>query len=260
MGQINIGIANLIMSNLLRESYYNDSLINEARGITNKFFDVVKNSPILQLEFKTMSGIENKHIDNDVLASRYIDNNIKLFEVYTKEELDKEHNKIKKYIKESELSKIDDSKIKLYESIGTLIEESVSDYESIDVDRIHESFEFILEHIKKPKVNENEDNESEIINEEIIEIAVNKFNEKYNQLDEQDLNLFKKIVTSSFVEKSELFEDYKSKNLSLLNKINEDNSSDKINKSINKINEMKANAETIDSDIINLYELNKGLI
>ncbi|MFW6219857.1 MAG: hypothetical protein ACOC33_03375 [bacterium] len=260
MEQINIGIANLIMSNLLKESYYDDSLINEAKNTTSNFLDVVKNSPILQLEFKTINGIENKHIDNDILASRYIDNNIKLFEVYTKEELDKEHNKIKKFIKESEIDKINNDKIKLYKSIGTLIEESVSDYEVINVDKIHESFEYVLEYIKKPKLGVSENEDSDIINEEVIEIAVNKFNEKYNQLDEQDVSLFKRLVTSSDDEKKELFEEYKNKNLEILNKINEDNTSDKIRKTIDKINEMKINDDSIDSDIINLYELHKGII
>lgn len=258
MGKINIGIANLVISHLLKESYFNDSMINENKKIASKFFEVVKKSPMLQLEFKVMNGIENKFIENDSLASRYIDNNIKLFEVYTIDELESEHNKIKKYIKEN--IDLDSNKIKLYESIGTLIEESVSDYENVDVDKIHEAFEYVLDHIKKPKAKTINENTSEIINEDVIEIAINKFNEKYNQMDEQDLNLFKKLVNSTYEEKSNLLEEYKSKNLSVLNEINESNKSEKIEQSIKKINEMVFKEETIDTDIINLYELNKGLI
>lgn len=259
MGKINIGIANLIVSDLLKESFFNKNMINESRKITFDFIDIIKNSPILQLEFKVMNNIENKTIKNDTLASRYIDNNIKLFETYTLEELEKEHNKLEKYYKEE--INIDKNKAKLYESISNLIEESISDYENIDVDIIHESFEYILEHIKNPKIIENKNEEIEQINEDVIAIAIGKFNEKYNnQMNEQDLNLFKKLTTSNYNEKIQLLEEYKQKNINILNKINGSNNNPKINQSIEKINEMVSKPETIDSNIINLYELNKGLI
>jgi hypothetical protein len=44
-----------------------------------------------------------------------------------------------------------------------------------------------------------------------------------------------------------------------LNSINEENKSEKVEKTINKINEMKYNQETIDDDIIDLHELKQGL-
>ena len=89
MKNTNIGIANLVVSNKLRDSYFNNSLIEESKKITTDFFEVVKSSPILQLEFKVFNNLENKTIENDLAATRYIDSNIKLFEVYTIDEIDR---------------------------------------------------------------------------------------------------------------------------------------------------------------------------
>ena len=83
MKNTNIGIANLVISNKLKESYFNNNLIEESKKLTTDFLDIVKSSPILQLEFKVFNNLDNKVIENDLIATRYIDSNIKLFEIYT---------------------------------------------------------------------------------------------------------------------------------------------------------------------------------
>jgi len=79
MKNINIGIVNLMISNKLKDSYFTNTLIEESKKATLDFFNVVKNSPILQLEFNVFNNLENKHIGDDLAATRYIDSNIKLF-------------------------------------------------------------------------------------------------------------------------------------------------------------------------------------
>ena len=103
MKNTNIGIANLVISNKLKQSFFSNNLIEESKKLTNDFFDVIKSSPILQLEFKVYSNIENKHIDNELIATRYIDNNIKLFEVWTLREIEAEHEKLKTFLTEENL-------------------------------------------------------------------------------------------------------------------------------------------------------------
>ncbi|MDA3778949.1 MAG: hypothetical protein PF487_01755, partial [Bacteroidales bacterium] len=124
MKKVNIGIANLIISKKLNESYLNDKLIEESKKNTFDFIDVVKKSPILQLEFKVFNNIESKHIENDIFAKEYIDNNITLFEVYTLNEINNERVKLKKFINEDVLNE-DDEKIQLYIAISNLIDESL---------------------------------------------------------------------------------------------------------------------------------------
>lgn len=257
MKNVNIGIANLIISNKLKESYFNDKLVVESKELARDFFDVVKKSPVLQLEFKVFNNIENKHIENEQAATRYIDNNIKLFEIYTNEEIEEERAKLRGFLTEDITH--DSERIELYNAIQTLIKESLSYGENVDVDEIHEGFTFILNHIQKPKKNLVESVNVDEINEEVLEIAVNKFNEKYGGLEENDKNLVNSLIKADKNEKQKLLETYKSETLKTLNEIQDDNTKENVEKAITKINEMKYDENSIDDDIIELHELKKEL-
>jgi hypothetical protein len=262
MKSINIGIANLIISNKLKDSYINTNLIEESKKIASNFFDIIKNSPILQLEFKVYNNMENKHIDNDVAATRYIDNSIKLFEVYTLDEIQRERQKLIDIFNIESIqfnNESEQEKIKLYDAISNLISESINDYDKIDVDNMHESFIIVLDHLKKPKIL-IENVKFEDINEEVIEIAVDKFNDKYDSLNDDDKNLIKTLIESNDIEKQAILESYKSKNLEILEIISEENVKDNITKAIQKIKEMKYCKDTVDDNIISLHELRKELL
>ncbi len=256
MENINIGIVNLVVSKKLKDAYFSNTLIEESKQYMNEFFSVIKNSPILQLEFKIFNNIETKHIENDVVATRYIDNNIKLFEVYTLSEIEREHEKLKQFIAED--VKVDDNRVKLYIAINNLIKESLSNYDDIDVDVIHESFEYVLNHIKKPKIDEKHPHN--LINEDVIEIAINKFNEKYSSLNEDEKTLLLKLIKSTPEEKETLLEEYKNENLTILEGMNKENIKESLTKAIQKIKEMSFNPNTVDDDIISLFELKKGVL
>jgi hypothetical protein len=256
MENINIGIVNLVVSKKLKDAYFNNALVEESKKLTNDFLFIVKKSPILQLEFKVFNNIENKHIENDLAATRYIDNNIKLFDVYTLDEIEKEHENLKSFLTED--IQVDDNKVNLYIAIGNLIRESLSCYDKIDVDDIHESFTLVLNHVKNAKQSLTES--VDMINDDVIEIAVNKFNERYESLEENDRNLFNELVKANDDEKSELLEKYKSENLIILESINKETAKENIAKAIQKIKEMKFNLQTVDDDIIGLHELKKSIL
>ena len=272
MKSTNIGIANLVVSNKLKESYFSNNLLEESKKVTTDFFDVVKGSPVLQLEFKVFNNLENKHIENDLAATRYIDSNIKLFEVYTIAEIDAEREKLNKFVLENVVPTITDAdydlnKIELYNAIDTLINESLNDYDKINVDDIHEAFTLVLNHIKTPKkqlVESVEASDEKELNEEVIEIAITKFNEKYDSLNEGDKNLLKKLIKSNVGEKRELLEEYRTDILSILENVNkkevEDTKREKVLKAIKKISEIKYNSKTINDDIINFHEFKKEII
>ena len=258
MKSINIGIVNLVVSKKLKDAYFSNSLIEESKEITNDFFNVVKNSPILQLEFKVFNNIENKHIENDLIATRYIDNNIKLFEVWTLQEVEKEHNKLKPFLTED--IQVDDNKVQLYIAIGNLIKESLSNYNAVDVDNIHDSFILVLDHVKSTKQNLTESIDTDIIDENVIEIAVDKFNSRYESLADGDKSLLQKLIKYDDRQKSNLFEEYRNEDLKLLGSIDKETVNDVKIQAIQKINEMKFNPQTVDDDIISLHELKKILL
>ena len=258
MEKLNIGIINYIISNKLKDSYFNKNLDESKNNIT-EFFEIVKDSPILQLEFKIFNNIENKHIDDDLAASRYIDNNINLFEIYTIEEIEKEHEKLKSFLNEN-INYDDENKITLYESIFTLIEQSLIDNNDVDVNKIDESYSFVLNHIKTPKDNIIKNSKNDLINENIVEIAINKYNEKYGSLNEEDKRLLQKLIKFNNIEKEDLLESLKDENLKLLEGANNENVEDNIKKAIQKIKEMKYDKVNVDNDILSLYELKKEIL
>jgi hypothetical protein len=258
MKSINIGIVNLVVSKKLKDAYFSNSLIEESKEITNDFFNVVKNSPILQLEFKVFNNIENKHIENDLTATRYIDNNIKLFEVWTLQEVEKEHDKLKPFLTED--IQVDDNKVQLYIAIGNLIKESLSNYDAVDVDDIHESFTLVLDHVKSTKQSLTESIDTDFIDENVIEIAVNKFNTRYESLNDSDKGLLQKLIRYDNDKKSNLLEEYRNEDLKLLESIDKEIINDVKIKAIQKIREMKFNPQTVDDDIIGLHELKKDLL
>ena len=265
MKNINIGKANLLISNKLKNNYFNIDLITESTKISNDFIDLIKQSPILQLEFKAFSNLENKFIENDLTATRYIDTNIKLFETFTINEINEEHKKLEDFLKENGIEKnvddIDSNKLKLYESIGSLIIESITSSENIDVDNVHNSFNIVLEHIQTPERFPLMENiEMDNINNEIIEIAVDKFNKKYETLDESEKILLKMLTKSTDLEKQELLETYKTDVVNLLENADKTNIEDKIGKTVEKINKISYNSNTVNCDIVDLHELKKDLL
>lgn len=257
MENINVGVVTYIISNILKENYFNNNLINESKQLVNELFDIINESPILQLEFSVYNNIENKYIDNELMASRYIDNNIKLFEIYTIDEINDEHDKLKNIINETPVN-IEPKTNKLHESINELIKQSIDDYENIDVDKLHESFSFILNHIMKPKNQTNSN--SDVINEDVIEIAVDKFNEKFSVLNEDERNLFNKLINYNMDEKQSFFNTLKTETISLLEDISNNEIVDKVNTAITTLNETKCDSNNIDDNIIKLFELNKSII
>ena len=263
MKNTNIGIANLVVSNRLKDSYFNHNMIDESKKLTTDFFDVVKSSPILQLEFKVFNNLENKTIENDLIATRYIDNNIKLFEVYTIQEIDVERLKLSPFLDEGSTTD-NTERIDLYNAIDALITESLNDYNKVDVDNIQESFEIVLNHIKTPKTQTLTENvESKGVSEDVIEIAITKFNEKYDSLNESDKNLLKTLIKANKTEKQELLESYKSDCLTILERVDKDadeSKNSKIANAIRKIREMKYNSKTANNDIIGLHEFKKELL
>lgn len=258
MENVNIGIVNLVVSGKLKDSYFKNEMVTESKERINEFFDVVKSSPILQLEFKVFNNIEGKHIENEIIAKDYIDNHIRLFEIYTIEEIDAEREKIQKFLQEG--AEYDLERVDLYIAIDTLINETLETHNKKDVDKMHESFMHVLKHIQTPKKELLENVDVQPLNDDIIGIAVEKYNEKYASLDESDRELLKTLIKASVNEKQKLLETYKSESLELLEGVNKDGTHDKIARAIQKIKEMVYNQETVNDDIIGLHELQKGLL
>jgi len=269
MANINVGTTTLILFEKHKKMFLNDEILNESMANsyiteTNRLLNIILESPILKTELKFINNIQNKHIDNDILASRYVDDNVKLFEVYTIDEVLKERKKLNEFYDSNIINKLKDSKqLNLYDAIDGLIIESLKPHEDINVDVLHESFNVVLNHIKTPKNKENKINESinvQNLDEEIIKLAVDKYNEEFSQLTSEDKKFIKKLINTNDIEKKKLFEEEKNECLKLLENMDEPHLITRKEKAIEKVKLMESTDDNINDQLINLYDLKRGLL
>lgn len=226
----------------------------------NNFINIVSESKILKKEYDIFDSILNNRISSDVVASRFIDKTISLMENYTIEEIDKEHEKLNNINIEG--VSLDESKSKIIKDIINIIYESNKSNNFVDINLLYESYTNILDYITKEKTLKNTNNNINI-NETVLNIALDKFNKKYSNLNENDINILKKITTSNYNEKIILFEEFKNNNIKILSETlildKDQNNIDKYNKAIEKINNITISESNIDNEIIKQYDLSKGL-
>jgi len=225
--------------------------------LPSKFVKLVSESTILQKELDVYYNLENKHIENDLLATRYIDENISRFKEIPANHIDREHNKLKNLYKDCNL---DSNRKKLYESIHNLIYQN----EEVDVDLIHESFEYVLDHIKK---NKKEDETEKFIIPEgvdidmVIDRAIERFNDKYsNLLEENDFTMIKTLVIGNDKEKEKLQENLKAEVLDIIDNIQSEGIQDRIHKTVDAINKMEYDGKRVSENVIKLMELKNSII
>lgn len=226
----------------------------------NNFITIISESEILKTEYDIFESLLNNRITSDVVASRFIDKTISLMENYTIEEINKEHEKLNNINVEG--VSLDESRSNIINDIINIIYESNKSNNFVDINLLYESYTNILDYITKEKTPKNTNNNINI-NETVLNIALDKFNKKYSNLNENDINILKKITTSNYKEKIILFEELKNNNIKILSETlaldKDQNNIDKYNKAIEKINNITISESNIDNEIIKQYELSKGL-
>ena len=263
---INFGFIKDGLVNSTTSLYLNESkLTNDLKD----FLKVVKSSPVLTLEYIVYKNIENKYIEDDLLATRYIDENISLLKKFTKKEIISENNKLSAFERDYQIS---EQKEKLYESISTIILENTFDNTFKNVDKIHGAFENVLNYIKNNKSNQ-ELNENKSLFEEykdkylnidfILNNEIKKFNEKYSHHSEGETGILKVLVKEDTTEKEKLFNSLINETLNKVDNllVSEESAevSNKLQKVKEKINEMKFNEESLIDDIVKINNLKESL-
>ncbi len=255
MSEYNFGIIKTTFTNYLNES---EDVV--ARDSFKKFMQLIKESELLKGEFKFYKNLEEKYQPNDVLAAKYIDDTIKQFTnqgLATFKNLSEEHSKFKVLV-EGLKTKVSPAKKELYEQIHTLLFESLRP--KMDVDQLNEAYSFVMEYIKnnKPKLVEStEDSYENIPKDFLIRKAIEKFNDKFASLNEDDKVLFKTIISEDVDIRSNYFKTLKNGILSTLSEY--DKVDDSINEAVDKLNKMNFNETTYIQDVLTLKELNEDL-
>jgi len=257
----NFGSAKSSITRKLTTSLLNKENITENEILFKEFVSIVKNSPILTLEFIVFNNLEEKYIADDISAMRYIDENITLFKSYTKDEILKENQKLDKFLGESSKD--------VYDDIQNLIIENSVKKGIPNIDKIHTSFQNVLSHIKKEKIKPIVESvggdQDELLKyftpDAIVKKAVENYNTRYSTLTETEWRIVKVLSDNNPEEKLSLYEEIKSDVLSTLNNlIGEDEDRNlKLNKIITTINETVFNEEIALDEITKLIDFKDEL-
>jgi hypothetical protein len=257
--------------------------LNEESSLV-KFISILKESKFLKTELAIFDNIENKYIPNEDLAIKYINENIKLIknENFTKEDFIIENKKIQTLFEN--VVKVSNKNDKLYENINTLIYESLNGKKSTNVNKLHDSFTFVLEHLKNNKKEITESTiELPVIPEELknsdflIKKAIFEFNQKYSEiLSEDEIQVLKSIINEN-VSKENVFNSIKESTINALENFKSeldsekmkksditeqreiDKYANKINESIQKIKTLNYNKDKYETDVIELIDLKSDL-
>lgn len=235
-----------------------ESIIKEEKNTSvlyDNFLNTLETSPILMLEYNTIKNIESKILEESKI-DYYIEKNISIFNKFNYNDLKEAHKKLNKFniIKKED---VDEDKILLYESIENLIFNNLSDTYP-DIDKIHESYEFIHNYMKNNNYEESNEESNEQDNTFSMDFFFSKINEKfkekYKNISEKKLKEIKTIIEGDTKEKEKLFEDVKKRTINFIIENFEDKNNF-IEEAVTNIENIKFNESDLIENIKDFYEI-----
>lgn len=273
MSKFNLGIVKTSILTNMNES-------SSIKGLVT----LLKESDILKIELSIFDNIEKKHIPNEDLAIKYIDENVSLLKgKCTKEEFEAENRKFLPLVEGIQFASTD--KKALYENIHTLLYESLTGKKTTNVNKLHDAFVFVLEHIKnndKKVIAESIElpliPKELIVSDFLLKTAINEYNEKYSKiLTEDEIVVLKSIIYENKESKETTFKLVKENTINSLKELKLelesqnkskmdvyeqreiDQFSHKINESISNIEKLSFNNESFMNDVLDLINLKNEL-
>jgi hypothetical protein len=230
------------------------------KNLFQKYIKTIKESEILKTQFLIYNNIEQK-IDQDPNSINfYIQENIKLLSKYKPSDIIKENTKLVKLSENLNLTKDYNLKM-LHESLSTVIFTKPSPN---TVDKISKEIKSINDYIlnnKKREVTEGIDLPLSMVST----LMVDKYNEHYNELDENTKNIIKSIIDSNDEEKKVIYTKVINECIELINTQLIESDTDSKEKLLmvkdKLLNDKESfNNESFTTDISKLIELKEGLI
>jgi hypothetical protein len=208
----NFGRLKTTFNNLLVEDISNKT--SEHKNIYKEFLKTLKESNILKTQFNVYYNIENKNEIDEFKASEFIKENINLLNNFSKKEIVNENKKLKSILSKYKINLVesDYNRSDLHDDITTLI------FRNKNVDSIVESLSNIVKYNKTNLINKSSLNESIPPNSFIGNLMVEKFNEKYSNLNDYEKKILKTIFESNLEKKKEILVNLKNECTELVNK------------------------------------------
>lgn len=168
------------------------------KNIFSKYVKTIKENKILRTQFLIYNNIETKIEENEFKANLFLQENINLLNKFNKKEIFEANKKISKLIPDL---KIGDEVNPLYENISTLI---FTERNSETIDTIVEATTNIIKYILENKPREIQET-IELPNSMLTSIMVEKYNDKYSEIDESEAKIIKSLIDSDDVTKRKVY-------------------------------------------------------
>ena len=169
------------------------------KDLFKSYVKTIKENEALKNQFLVYNIIENKVETNESKAKTFIDECLNTFEKYDKKDLFEANNKLVENILFENDSDYD--KKELHENIATLI---FTPKTPKNIDTIVEAKSYVVNYIMNNKTKVVSEG-IELPNSLISTIMVDKYNEKYAELDESEKEILKTLIDSDDDTKKEVY-------------------------------------------------------
>lgn len=253
-GRIKNVFNNLIVENVIKKD-------ENTKKLFKKYLKAIKESEILKTQFLVYNNIENRIDSDSFSANIFISENVKLLEKYKPSDILNENKKLVGLLKGSE-SKLDElyELSELHESLSNLI---MTERNAKNIDKITEEIKRVTNYIVSNKPKEVKENIQLPISV-LSKIMVEKFNQKYSDLEKEDKEVLKSLIASDFETQKNLYSNITNECLELIENLikeSDTNSKEKLERVKSKL--VEDSKEIVKDNFIDkfskLIELKKNL-
>jgi hypothetical protein len=192
----NFGKIKNAFNGILVESFVGDKESN--KNIFKTYIKTIRENEALKTQFLVYNNIENKIEENEFKANLFLQENIALLNKFSKKEILEANKKLAKSISIENESY---EKQELHENLSELIFLKKS---ANNIDAIVETTSNIIIHMKNNKLKLVKE-AIELPNSMLSTIMVEKYNERYSSLDENEKEILKVLIESTDDQKQEVY-------------------------------------------------------
>jgi len=250
----NFGYIKDTFNNILSESILTKN--EEGKKLFKKYVQTLKEDSKLKREYLIYKNLTTKKFTNESDAKDYIKENISLLKSNNPSKGLKKLNTIlgdKELVNENE---------EIYNHINILRNTKKTPN---NLEKIQESLNFFKERMLKEEiVVESEYDTTGVPPSILTKLAVNKFNNKYENITEEEKNIIKNILNGNDEDKEETYTNLKNECIDIIDNRLTENSDldlkDKLLKVKDKLLRMSFSKETFPTDIDSIYNLKNSVI
>lgn len=241
----------------------------KGKNLYKNFLKTIKEDETLRSHFIVYKNIENKTSKSEIEANEYLKENLSLLEKYRDvrgkkvKNITESNQKLLSLLKKYGYS-LNEKPSELHESLHklTTFTKDVS-----NINEIHESFETVKKWLttSKEEVKSNDSSTKKPVDaNKFLNIVVEKYNNKYSTVSEEEKKIIKSILSENDSEKESLLKEMGEEVISLINN-SLSNYNDNLHVKVklletkDVIRDLKYDKNSFKEDILKIYELKNNL-